>query len=73
MGRETRAMQDDDATNPALLWVLDGEALLQERDCSRIATHDMKGVAARYPKAGDQPRSEDQPLLSAKPFPSREP
>ncbi len=25
MGRETRAMQDDDATNPGLLWVLDGE------------------------------------------------
>jgi sulfur-oxidizing protein SoxA len=27
MGRETRAMQDDDTVNPAMLWVLDGEAL----------------------------------------------
>ena len=27
MGRETRAMQDDDTTNPGMLWVLDGEAL----------------------------------------------
>ncbi len=54
MGRETRAMQDDDATNPAMLWVLDGEALWNRKagaagkacaDC-----HDsMKGVAARYP------------------------
>lgn len=26
MGRETRAMQDDDAANPATFWVLDGEA-----------------------------------------------
>ncbi len=54
MGRDTRAMQDDDATNPAMLWVLDGEALWGQKagtagkacaDC-----HDsMKGVAARYP------------------------
>ncbi len=27
MGRETRAMQDDDDANPATLWVLDCEAL----------------------------------------------
>jgi len=27
MGRETREMQDDDTANPAMLWVLDGEAL----------------------------------------------
>ena len=27
MSRETRAIQDDDATNPGMLWVLDGEAL----------------------------------------------
>ena len=50
MGRETRAMQDDDTTNPALLWVLDGEALFKTH-CSRCH-QDMKGVAARYPKAG---------------------
>jgi sulfur-oxidizing protein SoxA len=50
MGRETRAMQDDDTTNPALLWVLDGEALFKAH-CSSCHA-DMKGVAARYPKAG---------------------
>jgi sulfur-oxidizing protein SoxA len=27
IGRETRAMQDDDAANPGMLAVLDGEAL----------------------------------------------
>ena len=50
MGRETRAMQDDEATNPALFWVLDGEALFKTH-CSGCHA-DMKGVAARYPKAG---------------------
>jgi sulfur-oxidizing protein SoxA len=54
MGRDTRAMQDDDATNPATLWVLDGEALWNQKagaagkacaDCHAS----MKGVAARYP------------------------
>ena len=54
MGRETRAMQDDDSTNPALFWLMDGETLWQRKDgaagvaCS--GCHDsMKGVAARYP------------------------
>jgi sulfur-oxidizing protein SoxA len=58
MGRETRAMQDDDATNPAMLWVLDGEALWKRKegnaatacsDCHGEAAGSMKGVAARYP------------------------
>lgn len=58
MGRETRAMQDDDATNPATLWVLDGEALWQRKagaagqscaDCHRDAGDSMKSVAARHP------------------------
>jgi L-cysteine S-thiosulfotransferase len=58
MGRETRAMQDDDATNPATLWVLDGESLWQRKegaaarscaDCHRDAGESMKGVAARHP------------------------
>jgi sulfur-oxidizing protein SoxA len=58
MGRETRAMQDDDAINPATLWVLDGEALWARRagaaaracaDCHQDARVSMKGVAARYP------------------------
>jgi L-cysteine S-thiosulfotransferase len=58
MGRETRAMQDDDTANPAMLWVLDGEALWNHKegsaakscaDCHGDARTSMKGVAARYP------------------------
>ncbi|HET7364620.1 MAG TPA: sulfur oxidation c-type cytochrome SoxA [Burkholderiales bacterium] len=56
MGRETRAMQDDDTTNPALFALQDGEALWNRRDreqscasCHGDATASMKGVAARYP------------------------
>ena len=58
MSRETRAMQDDDATNPGMLWVLDGEALWNRKagaagracaDCHGDARASMKGVAARYP------------------------
>jgi sulfur-oxidizing protein SoxA len=58
MGRETRAMQDDDATNPGMLWVLDGETLWNRKDgadglacagCHGDARISMKGVAARYP------------------------
>ena len=54
MGRETRAMQDDEATNPGMLWVLEGEALWQRREgalgrsCADCHA-DFKGVAARYP------------------------
>jgi L-cysteine S-thiosulfotransferase len=58
LGRETRAMQDDDTANPAMLWVLDGEALWPRKDgsaakscadCHGDARTSMKGVAARYP------------------------
>jgi L-cysteine S-thiosulfotransferase len=58
MGRETRAMQDDDTANPAMLSVLDGEALWSRKagtenkscaDCHQNAAASMKGVAARYP------------------------
>ena len=56
MGRETRAMQDDDTTNPALFVLQDGEALWNRKDgeqscagCHGDATVSMKGVAARYP------------------------
>jgi L-cysteine S-thiosulfotransferase len=58
LGRDSKAMQDDDATNPATLWVLDGEALWNQKagatnracaDCHDDATTSMKGVAARYP------------------------
>ena len=55
---ETRAMQDDDASNPGFLWVQQGEALWSERtgnagrscaDCHGAAPTAMRGVAARYP------------------------
>jgi sulfur-oxidizing protein SoxA len=55
---ETRAMQDDDASNPGFLWVLQGETLWQRRDggagkscadCHGDAGRSMRGVAARYP------------------------
>ena len=58
MRRETRAMQDDDASNPGILWVLDGEASWKRRagaadracqDCHGDAGTSMKGVAARHP------------------------
>ncbi|MGH8766392.1 MAG: sulfur oxidation c-type cytochrome SoxA [Burkholderiales bacterium] len=68
MGKETRAMQDDDAGNPAMLWVLDGEALWNRKagaankscgDCHGIEK--MKGVAARYPELhSDKPINLDQ-------------
>jgi L-cysteine S-thiosulfotransferase len=58
MGRELRAMQEDDTANPGMLWVLDGESLWSRRDgsagkscadCHGDARESMKGVAARYP------------------------
>ena len=63
MGRETRAMQDDDATNPGTLWLLDGEALWSRKagerscaDCHGEASSSMKGVATRYPAVDAQGR-----------------
>jgi sulfur-oxidizing protein SoxA len=53
MGRETRAMQDDDATNPAMFWVLEGETLFRTKEGSGKACLDchstLKGAAARHP------------------------
>lgn len=58
LGRDSKAMQDDDTINPATLWVQDGEALWNQEagaanrscaDCHQDATVSMKGVAARYP------------------------
>jgi L-cysteine S-thiosulfotransferase len=58
MSRDTRAMQDDDTANPAMLWVLEGEALWKAKagtagracgDCHGDARATMKGVAARHP------------------------
>src|ERR1700690_4355501 len=61
LGRDTKAMQDDDSINPATLWVLDGEALWNTKagaanracsDCHGPASDSMTGVAARYPAYG---------------------
>jgi sulfur-oxidizing protein SoxA len=58
MGRDIRAMQDDDTANPGTLWVLDGETLWKRKDgaagkscadCHGDARASMRGVAARYP------------------------
>jgi sulfur-oxidizing protein SoxA len=58
MSRETRAMQDDDTANPAMLWVLEGGTLWSRKtgntgracaDCHGDARTSMKGVAARHP------------------------
>ena len=58
MGRDTQAMQQDDLANPAMLTVLEGEALWTTQagkagkscaDCHGEARESMKGVAARYP------------------------
>lgn len=58
MSRETRAMQNDAAANPGMLWVLDGEALWNRKagatarscaDCHGDARTSMRGVAARQP------------------------
>jgi len=58
MRQETRAMQDDDAANPGMLWVIEGRAIWDARpdpgsracaDCHGDAGASMKGAAARYP------------------------
>jgi sulfur-oxidizing protein SoxA len=58
MSAETRAMQDDEAANPATLWLLDGESLWVRKagkadvscaSCHGDASKSMRGVAARYP------------------------
>jgi L-cysteine S-thiosulfotransferase len=58
MSRDNKAMQDDDTANPAMLAVLDGEALWKSKaggtgkscaDCHGDEKTAMKGVAARYP------------------------
>jgi sulfur-oxidizing protein SoxA len=58
MSAETRAMQDEDTSNPGMLWVLDGQALWGRKtgaanracaDCHGDAAQSMRGVAARHP------------------------
>lgn len=62
MGAATQAMQRDDAQNPAMLWVGEGEALWSRRepgiarscaDCHGEARTSMRGVGARYPAIDD--------------------
>jgi L-cysteine S-thiosulfotransferase len=55
-GADVRAMQEDDAANPGLLWVERGQSLWQApvdgRSCATChgdAASSMRGVAARYP------------------------
>lgn len=59
MSPETRAMQDDEALNPATFWVLDGQTLWNApagkknstcAQCHGDAAVSMKGVAASFPK-----------------------
>jgi len=58
MGDSTQAMQRDDALNPGMLWVLEGESAWSQpvgaegRSCAGChgdARRAMRGVAARYP------------------------
>lgn len=51
MAPATKAMQRDDAQNPAMLWVADGEQRWK-RDCAAChadAAKSMRGAAARHP------------------------
>jgi sulfur-oxidizing protein SoxA len=58
MTPETQAMQNDDTSNPGMLWAKEGEALWSSKanaaekscaDCHGDASTGMRGVAARYP------------------------
>ncbi len=58
MTPDSQSMQNDDSTNPGMLWVLDGDKLWTSKagaagkacaDCHQDASTSMKGVAARYP------------------------
>ncbi|MBS0448719.1 MAG: sulfur oxidation c-type cytochrome SoxA [Proteobacteria bacterium] len=62
MTPQVQAMQDDDALNPAMLWVAEGESLwnapagTSAKSCAAChgdAAVSMKGVAARYPAFDD--------------------
>lgn len=63
MSPETRTMQADDASNPGMLWILEGERLWTEPagpngracgSCHGDAAQTMRGVAARYPAFDDK-------------------
>jgi sulfur-oxidizing protein SoxA len=63
MSRENQALQRDDATNPGMLWVQEGEILWSRKagsasrscaECHGEAPTSMRGVAARYPAFDEQ-------------------
>jgi sulfur-oxidizing protein SoxA len=56
MAPATRAMQADDAANPAMLWVADGQARFAAQCAGCHAAEAMRGVAARHP-AWDEARA----------------
>ena len=72
MSPQVQAMQRDDAVNPAMLWVKEGEAMWA-RDCARChgdAATSMRGVAARYPafdSASQRPITLSQRIASHQP------
>ena len=49
MSKQTRAMQDDDKTGPAVLSLLEGEELWGRNCAGCHGIEKMKGVAARFP------------------------
>jgi L-cysteine S-thiosulfotransferase len=58
MTPQVQAMQRDDASNPAMLWVQEGASVWDQKagaseracaDCHGAAASSMRGVAARYP------------------------
>jgi len=59
MSPSSQMMQNDMNLNPAMFWIMDGEALWADRnnpsnkacvDCHRDAKQSMKGVSATFPK-----------------------
>ncbi|WP_158046882.1 sulfur oxidation c-type cytochrome SoxA [Skermanella pratensis] len=78
LGPQTRAMQQDDMSNPGMLSVLDGEALWNRAggasgrscaDCHGDAAASMRGVAARYPafdEAAGRPVTLDRRILQCR-------
>lgn len=52
MSPPLQAMQRDDGSNPAMLWVQEGQVLWNSRGCATChgeVASSMRGVAARYP------------------------
>lgn len=78
MSPATRAMQDDEVTGPAALWLLEGEERWNRTagsankscaDCHGDARQSMRGVAARYPAydaARTQPITLEQRIIECR-------